>query len=243
MTRTIALFVLGGLAACSDPEMEQRLKDLETKVQELEKRGPAGPAAAAPTASPEQEQAAAALLKEATDAIDAMNYDLAKAKVAEIKSKFADTRAAKAVARIEGDLDIIGKDAAPVTVDKWFQGSEADTQGKATMYVFWEVWCPHCKREVPKLAETYNKYGPQGFKVVGVTRMSKDVTEDQVTSFLAENKVTYPIAKDQGQGTMSNYYGVKGIPAAAVVKNGKVVWRGHPAKITDEMINKWVAEG
>ena len=238
MNRFVALVALG-LTACSDPELEQRIKDLETKVAELEKRGPAAPSAAAPSASPEQEQAGAALLKEATEAIDKMDFELAKAKVQEIKTKFGDTRAAKAVVRLDDDLKVIGKPEAPITVEKWYQGSEADIHGKATMYVFWEVWCPHCKREVPKLSETYGKYGGQGFKVVGVTRQTKDITDKQVTDFLSENKVSYPIAKDEGE-KMSNYYGVRGIPAAAVVKDGQVVWRGHPAKVTDEMINKWI---
>jgi peroxiredoxin len=240
----IMTFLALGFVACTDPEMEQRIKDLEAKVETLEKRGPAAPGAAAgaaaPTATPEQEQAAAALLKEATEAIDQMNFDLAREKVSEIKTKFADTRAAKAVQRLDDDLQVIGKAEAPLEVEKWYQGSAADVQGgKATMYVFWEVWCPHCKREVPKLSETYTKYGDKGFKVVGVTRQTKDIKDDQVTGFITENKVNYPIAKDKGE-ELSRYYGVRGIPAAAVVKDGKVVWRGHPAKVTDDLINKWI---
>lgn len=225
-------------SGCADPELEKRVADLETKIAEIEKRGPAG--AIAPSANPEEEQAAANLLKEVTDAMDKMDYDTARAKVTELKTKYANTRAAKAAVRTEEDLAIIGKPEAPLTVEKWFQGSESDVQGgEATLYVFWEVWCPHCKREVPKLTETYNKYKGQGLQMVGLTKLSRDVTEDQVTAFLSENKVAYPIAKEQGDA-MSKAYGVKGIPAAAVVKDGKVVWRGHPAKLSDEMIQGWI---
>ncbi len=241
MFRSAAAVIFGvALMSCSDPELEKRVTDLEAKVTALESRGPAAPpGAAAPTASPEQEQAASALLKEATQAIDAMDYETAKTKVEALKKDYADTRAAKAVARIDQELQVIGKPASPVTVEKWYQGTAADAEGKATLYVFWEVWCPHCRREVPKLSETYTKYKGQGLAVVGVTRQTKDVTDQQVTDFIAENKVTYPIAKDQGD-TLSSYYGVRGIPAAAVVKDGKVVWRGHPAKMTDEMIASWL---
>jgi hypothetical protein len=31
---------------------------------------------------------------------------------------------------------------------------------------------------------------------------------------------------------------VTGIPAAAVVKGGKVIWRGHPAQLTDDVLGK-----
>ena len=241
MVRNIVSLLVGVAilaAGCADPELEKRVADLETKVTEIEKRGPAG--AVVPTANPEEEQAAANLLKEVGEAMDKMDYDTARAKVTELKTKYASTRAAKAVVRTEEELAIIGKPEAALTVEKWFQGSESDVKGgEATLYVFWEVWCPHCKREVPKLAETYNKYKGQGLNMVGLTKMSRDVTDDQVTAFLSEQKITYPIAKEQGD-SMSQAYGVKGIPAAAVVKDGKVVWRGHPAKLNDDMIKGWL---
>ncbi len=241
MVRSIVSLLVGGAilaAGCADPELEKRVADLETKLAEIEKRGPAG--AAAPTANPEEEQAAAALLKEVGEAMDKMDYETARTKVTELKTKYASTRAAKAAVRTEEDLAIIGKPEAPLSVEKWFQGSESDVKGgEATLYVFWEVWCPHCKREVPKLTATYDKYKDQGLTMVGLTKLSRDVTEDQVNAFLTENKVAYPIAKEQGDA-MSKAYGVKGIPAAAVVKDGKVVWRGHPAKLNDDMIKGWL---
>jgi hypothetical protein len=39
---------------------------------------------------------------------------------------------------------------------------------------------------------------------------------------------------------MSTYFGVRGIPAAAVVKDGQIVWRGHPARITEDMLKGWL---
>ena len=61
-----------------------------------------------------------------------------------------------------------------------------------------------------------------------------------MVDFIAENKVTYPIAKEQGD-EMSKAFNVSGIPAAAVVKNGTVVWRGHPARLDDAKISGWLA--
>jgi thiol-disulfide isomerase/thioredoxin len=110
--------------------------------------------------------------------------------------------------------------------------------GKATLVVFWEVWCPHCRREVPNLQATYEKYNSKGLTVVGVTKITKSSTEEKVTEFIAENKLTYPIAKETG--TLSSRFGVRGIPAAAVVKDGKVVWRGHPARLSEDMYESWL---
>jgi thiol-disulfide isomerase/thioredoxin len=104
--------------------------------------------------------------------------------------------------------------------------------------VFWEVWCPHCKREVPKLDEMYAKYKGQGLNVVGVTQVSNGKTDEEVAAFISENHVSYPTAKVGPE--LPNAFAVQGIPAAAVIKDGKVVWRGHPAQLNDEMITGWL---
>ena len=90
---------------------------------------------------------------------------------------------------------------------------------------------------MPKLEETYEKYKGK-LQVVGLTKVTKSSTDEKVQQFLSEQKVTYPIAKETGE--MSDYFAVSGIPAAAVIKDGKVVWRGHPARLTDDMINAWL---
>jgi hypothetical protein len=39
---------------------------------------------------------------------------------------------------------------------------------------------------------------------------------------------------------VASHFGVSGIPAAAVVKGGKVVWRGHPARLSEQMLKDWL---
>jgi len=104
--------------------------------------------------------------------------------------------------------------------------------------VFWESWCPHCRDEVPKLQQVYTTYKSKGLQMIGLTRLTKNATDDTVKEVLTQNKVTYPIAKEGGQ--MATYFAVSGIPAAAVVKDGKVIWRGHPGRITDDMLKSWL---
>ncbi len=241
MTRSVLAVLIGSMAlfGCADPELQKKVEELEKKVAALEQRPamPTPPGGAG--ASAEDEGKAAELLKAANQAAEEGKYDEAKAKLEELKGQYGATRAAKAAARLDSELEVIGKDAGAIEVEKWFQGDLAALDDGTTLLVFWEVWCPHCKREVPKLAETYGKFNGKGLKMVGLTKMTRDITEQQVTDFLAENKVTYPIAKEKGD-SMSQRFGVRGIPAAAVVKDGKVVWRGHPARLTDQMIEGWL---
>lgn len=232
------------LAGCTDPVLEQRVADLEQKVTDLDKkvaeaatRAPAerGPVAAA---SPEQEEAGAELLREANTLVTAMKYEEALVKLAALEKDFPTTRAARSSKRLVEELSVIGVDAGTLEIEKWYQGNTSMSDGKATLVVFWEVWCPHCRREVPAIEATFTKYKDDGLNVVGVTKITKTATEEEVLAFIKENNLSYPMAKETG--ALSERFGVRGIPAAAVVKDGKVVWRGHPARLTDEMFQAWL---
>jgi len=221
-------------AGCTDRALEKRVSDLEARVAELEQ--PPGNAPPAPTAPSPDEVAAGNLLRDAQLAMDNGDFDTAKAKLAELLDKYPTSRAAKMAERTRQEVDVVGKDAAPLRVEHWFQGTEADAKGgKAQLLVFWEVWCPHCRREVPGLVDTYAKFHPKGLSIVGLTKQTRDVTDQQVSDFINENHLNFPIAKEK-DGAMSTAYGVEGIPAAAIVKNGKVVWRGNPGKLTDAVL-------
>jgi hypothetical protein len=39
---------------------------------------------------------------------------------------------------------------------------------------------------------------------------------------------------------MSRRFAVSGVPAAAVIKDGKIVWRGHPSRLNDAFFKKWL---
>lgn len=248
MTRIVtalALTGLLGLAACADPATETRIADLETQVKDLQAKvtaiesRPGGAAKGAPAVDAAAESEAGELLRQATDLAQALKYDEAKAKLGELKEKYGATRAARSAGRLESELAVVGIDAGELEVENWFQGNASMNDGKATLLVFWETWCPHCRREVPKVQATFDKYNSQGLNLVALTKITKSSTPEKVEEFAKENNLSYPIAKEK-DGSMSSRFGVRGIPAAAVVKDGKVVWRGHPARLTDEMIETWL---
>lgn len=246
MTQSFVIAAIAAMMAtgCADPATTQKLADLENKVAELEKKVAAGPArGAAPAgASAAEEEAANDLMQQLSKAMTAMDYDAAKKLADEVVTKYGKTKAARAVARMKGELDVIGRDAPSLAVDHWFQGETSLNSDDATLLVFWEVWCPHCKREVPKLEATYQSWKDKGVNVVGLTKQSRDISDAQVSEFVSGNGISYAVAREKGQ-TMSDAFGVRGVPAAAVVKDGKIVWRGHPARITDDMLKSWAGEG
>jgi thiol-disulfide isomerase/thioredoxin len=242
MTRPLGLAVLLALTACDDPAvLNQRLDDIEARADKVESdlsKAGGGAASGADQAAMEKEKAAYEKWKEMMQARQDGDMDAVKKHIAEIERDFADTRAMQEIQPIKQELELIGKDAMPLSTDTWFTGQTSLDDGKATLVVFWEVWCPHCQREVPELQATWEKYGDKGLNMVGVTQLSRGKTEDEVRSFIETEGVTYPMAKVGPE--FPEHYAVRGIPAAAVVKDGKIVWRGHPAQVDEAMIQSWI---
>lgn len=161
----------------------------------------------------------------------------AKTRLAAFMKTFAGTDTARQALRFQHELDVIGKSAPQsYEIEKWFQGEqEIDfASDKTTLFVFFELWCPHCRREVPRLQQLYESSRDQNLQIVGLTQLTRGTTEETLGEFLEENKVGYPTAKDSG--SIRRFFNVSGIPAAAVVKGGKVVWRGHPARLNEEVL-------
>lgn len=247
MNRFLSLSLVAGLflAGCSDPALvarvdaleeahaqdQQKVQALEQKVEQLAAR-PATGAAAAPVVD---EQAADGVARQATEAARQGDMDHVKELCQQLNTTYRGSQAQRSMRKVCEEARIIGIDAGQLDgIEQWYQGSASMDDGQATLLVFFESWCPHCRHEVPNLQETYTTYHDRGLNIVGLTRVTKSATDESVRDLLSENGVTYPVAKEDG--SLATRFAVRGIPAAAMVKGGKVVWRGHPAHLTPEMI-------
>lgn len=78
-------------------------------------------------------------------------------------------------------------------------------------------------------------------QVIGVNVMDRKSPES-LKEFLRNrpSPLTYAMAVDvDGKKTRDKWLspmGVNGIPHAFAVKNGKLIWRGHPGKLSEEMM-------
>lgn len=257
LSMVIALFA--GVAVAADGASEIDLKTLADKIDAVDKRiqnlertlaarltklersvaagGAGGAAGPSPAVEAEAQKAYASI----NTLVGQGDFAKAKTEMATFMGKYAATNTAKQARRLNIELGVIGK-SAPTDwgIERWFQGeSDIDlASDKTTLLVFWEVWCPHCKREVPKIQELQTKFAAEGLQIVGLTKINKSSTPEKVTAFIAGEGITYPIAKEDG--SLSRHFSVSGVPAAAVLKGGKVVWRGHPAKLSQDMLKSWL---
>jgi thioredoxin-like negative regulator of GroEL len=240
-----SLLLAGCASADQVKELTEQVNSLQEKVEKLEKAPPAKAAATAQKAGAEvdkdAETAAQAMLKDMQDLMGKGEIDNAKAKLTELTEKYSSTRTYRRAQKLGAELEVFGKDAPTgLKVDEWFIGdtSAVNLSKGTTLLVFWEVWCPHCKREVPNLQKTFDTYKGKGLQMVGLTKLTRSSTKEKAMDFLKEKNVTYPVAKEDGE--LSKHFNVSGIPAAAVVKDGKIVWRGHPARLSDSMLEGWL---
>ena len=64
-------------------------------------------------------------------------------------------------------------------------------RGKVVLVNFWATWCAPCRFEMPGFQSVYQRQKNNGFIVLGITT---DGDPDQVSRFIHEHNITYPVA-------------------------------------------------
>ena len=107
---------------------------------------------------------------------------------------------------------LTGLDGKPVRL--------SDFKGKVILLDFWATWCVPCQTEVPRFIAFQNKYGDQGFQVIGI---SMDDTPYPVRKFYAQYKLNYPVAMGTTK-VADSYGGVLGLPLTYLIaRNGRII--------------------
>jgi thiol-disulfide isomerase/thioredoxin len=107
-----------------------------------------------------------------------------------------------------------------------------DYHGKVVLVNFWATWCDPCRVEIPWLIEMQNKYGAQGFTVLGIAMDEEG--KSVVAPFVAKERydvngqklpMNYPIVVGN-EKVAEKFGGLLGYPTSILIsRDGKVLKR------------------
>lgn len=128
---------------------------------------------------------------------------------------------------------------------EWLQGEPVVRWEKDKVYIFefWATWCGPCLAAIPHIEaihqDTLRKKLP--VQIIGVNIRDR-ADPKTLKNFLAKRSTppTYTIAVDTKKNTEAEWLKplkVVGIPFAFAVKNGNVLWKGHPMRLSSEIVN------
>jgi len=157
----------------------------------------------------------------------------------EITDRYPETSlAGKADQKLEG-IELVGSQAPPLQVKEWIGEAPPEGEiyrGKLTLLSFWAIWCPHCRRNIPKMEGLLETYATKGVSVVGVTREKEGEGVEKIREFVASHPMHYPTAVDD-EGKTSQEMAIKSIPCVVVVDSqGRIRWHGHPDYLSGKLI-------
>ena len=139
--------------------------------------------------------------------------------------------AAATATSLAAPKDWVGKELPALAVE--YLDAKPDTKGKPTIVEFWATWCPPCRASIPHLNAINKKFKEKGLVIVGIS----DEKKEDVEKFRKGLPMEYTVAI--GGAALEKTLGISGIPHAFIVgKDGKVVWEGHPMRLTDAEIEK-----
>lgn len=128
----------------------------------------------------------------------------------------------------------VGEEAPNVSFSVINEGDITTDQlrGKVVVLNFWATWCPPCKKEMPLLETTYNKYKEKGVIVLGV---NYNEDRETITKFVKEIKITFPIALDR-DFKVTKEFGVLALPTTFFIDRRGVIRDRYRGEIAEETL-------
>ena len=119
-------------------------------------------------------------------------------------------------------------------LDLHYVGAAPLLENRLLLVDFWATWCEPCRTSIPALNALQAKFAEKGLTVIGVTQES----EKFVQPFLQMVPMHYASAAD-GNPSLYRALHIKALPYAMFVSpNGKIVWRGQPDEIDDDLVER-----
>ena len=108
---------------------------------------------------------------------------------------------------------------ASVAIDTYIGPEATDKKTKALMVSFMASFCGPCKKELPYLVKLNEQYKANGLRIMLVAIDTEPEGQKKVADLIAENKVTFPVAKDRFNIVARRWLGTKSpLPSLFMVR-------------------------
>ena len=100
---------------------------------------------------------------------------------------------------------------------------------------FWAVWCPPCRKALPKVAGMVNKYADED---IAICTVNLSETAAEIQAFLQENDMEVPVALDT-DGAIASRYEVRSIPMLVFIDQSGTIVEAHSGVMSEgELVKK-----
>jgi peroxiredoxin len=97
-----------------------------------------------------------------------------------------------------------------------------DKNYKFTIINFWATDCPGCIKEMPHLADTYNKYKKQGIQIIAVSMFYDPPS--QVLNFIKKNNIPFPVVIDSDNKIAQQFENIRLTPTSILInQKGQII--------------------
>lgn len=126
--------------------------------------------------------------------------------------------------------------------------SLSNYRGKKVVILYWAVWCPPCKEEVPIINELSKEYNDAIFLTIVSPTLGENseykTYQEEIAAYIQKNNIEVPVLIDEGKKCL-DIYGIERYPCTIFVDEygdirEKVGSEEKSGKLTkEEIIKNW----